>query len=281
MRYVLGVRAFLAFGLVAMVPPVAARGEDPAVPEKEKMKRWDQQFRDSLDWYRVFAGPNSREPMKPVPVLRWLNPTRGQKGEPTLIFWTSAGRPEALASVYPWNGNLVYECVSLARDAGLTAKEGGRTIWSPGAAGVAFRDLADAPIPSKNPAARLGQLKGISERFKVALVDTRAGAEVREEMRLLPKPIYRYDLEAAKAAHPDLIDGAAFAFAQGTDPEAVLLVEAVRRGDRAAWQYAFSRSTGYPLEAKLGPSAVWSVTGMPTWNDPKLTGVVFGRPLVE
>jgi hypothetical protein len=125
-------------------------------------------------------------------------------------------------------------------------------------------------------------MKTLSERFKVALVGARPdGTEDREELRLLPRPIYRYDLDAAKAAHHELIDGAAFAFAQGTDPEAVLLIEAVRRGDLTTWQYAFGRSTGYTLEAKLGPSVVWNAPVMPTWNDPKLNGVVLGRPLVE
>src|SRR3712207_7264322 len=50
-----------------------------------------------------------------LPILRWTNAKRGQQGEPTLILWTDAGRPGALASVYPWQGNLIYECVSLAR----------------------------------------------------------------------------------------------------------------------------------------------------------------------
>ena len=44
-----------------------------------------------------------------------------------------------------------------------------------------------------------------------------------------------------RTAHPALIDGAVFAFVQGTDPEAVLLIEAVRRDDRTVWQYAFGR----------------------------------------
>ena len=45
----------------------------------------------------------------------------------------------------------------------------------------------------------------LSERFKVALTATNADGTGREELRLLPKPIYRYELGDAKAAHPDLI----------------------------------------------------------------------------
>jgi hypothetical protein len=234
MRVVLGFRAMVAIGLVAMAPVVTARSDDPAASaqEKEKLKRWEQQFRESLDWYQVFAGQDSREPMKPQAVLRWVNPTRGQKGEPTLILWVDAGRPEALSSVYPWDGNLIYECVSLAREAGLTASEGGRVVWTPRVAGVTFRDVPDAPVPSKTSAARPAQMKGIAEQFKVALIGGNAGADEREELRLLPKPIYRYD-------------------------------------------------TGWIVEAKLGPSVVWTAPSLPTWGDPKLPALVLGRPPVD
>ena len=96
---------------------------------------------------------------------------------------------------------------------------------------------------------------------------------------MLATPIYRYEIDSVKAAHPDLIDGAVFAFVQGTDPEAVLLVEAVRQGGGIGWQYAFGRATGYDVEARLGSSVVWSP---PPWtNDLKSTSRALGRPLVE
>ena len=251
--------------------------EDPAVAEaKEFQKKLDRQFQESLGWYQLTVSPGSGAALKPKPVLRWTNATRKQKGEPTLILWTDAGRPEALASVYPWGTNLLYECVSLARDPGLTAKEGGRTVWSPASAGVTYHDVPDAPPAGETPASRLTQMRSISERFKVSI--TGAPAD-REQLRLLPKPIYRYELADAKAARPDPVDGAVFAFVQGTDPEAVLLIEAVRRGDRVGWQYALGRATGYGVEARLGNSVVWSALNMPTWNDMRLPAVVLGRRL--
>ena len=160
MRASPNVPPMVAFGLVAVacLAPAPARAQDPATADKEKRQRLERQFQESLGWYQVSAGPNSGV-MKPRPVLRWLNPTRGQKGEPTLILWTDAGRPQALASVYPWGTNLTYECVSLARGEGLTAREEGRTVWSPGAAGVTFRGLPDAPAPAATAAGRLKQAK--------------------------------------------------------------------------------------------------------------------------
>ena len=101
----------------------------------------------------------------------------------------------------------------------------------------------------------------------------------REELRLLPKPIYRYELDAAKAAHPELVDGAVFAFVQGTDPEAVLLIEAIRRGDGIGWQYAFGRATSYFVEVRVGSSVVWNAS---TYRSELKSPVrTLGRPLVE
>ena len=72
-----------------------------------------------------------------------------------------------------------------------------------------------------------------------------------------------------------------FAFVQGTDPEAVLLLEAVRRGDRLGWQYTFGRATEAGLEARLGPAVVWTASLTPRPNDPTLPTIVFERQLVE
>ncbi len=278
MRNIFGRRAAVAVGLLSLVALAQAR---PDEPDQDQLKRWSEQLHKSLDWYQVSSGRNPKAPMKPEIVLRWANPVRQQKGETALVFWLDAGRPEALASVYPWYGFLNYECVSLARDPGMVAREEERPVWAPRAPGVAFRAVPEAAAPAKTTAGRLAQMKGIAELFKVAILNSRDGKPNREELRLLPKPIYRYDLAAARVAHPDLVDGAAFALVQGTDPEAVLLVEAVRQGGREAWQYAFGRATSWPVEAKLGPSVVWSVPSQQVWNDPNQPGIVVGRPLVE
>lgn len=273
-------RAMLACGLVAVAPAPAQ--DDGAAVDKPMLQRWEKQFQESLGWYQLSGGPKPGAVLKPQSVLRWVNPTRGQKGEPTLVFWIGGGRPEALSSVYPWGKFLMYECVSLARDEGLIAREGDRTVWSPVPVGVTLRDVPDAPSPAETPILRLQQAKAFAERFKVSIVATAAdGRETREAMRLLPKPIYRYDMAQAKAAHPGLVDGAVFAFVQGTDPEAVLMIEAVRKGDGLGWQYAFGRSTGYPMEARLGPSVVWTAPALASWGDPMSTTKTLGRPLVE
>ena len=59
--------------------------------------------------------------------------------------------------------------------------------------------------------------------------------EHRWELRLLPQPLYRYE-----STDPDVLDGAVFAFvtSAGTDPEAILVLEARKDPGASApkWQ---------------------------------------------
>jgi len=131
-------------------------------------------------------------------------------------------------------------------------------VWSPSVAGVRFQEVADAPAPAGSPVVRLRQMKELVRRFSATLTGWKSSESEREELRLLPQQLFRYDMKAAGAAHPDLRDGAVFAFVQGTDPETLLLLEAVVEGDRPpGWQYAFARATSGGLEAQLDGKLVW------------------------
>jgi hypothetical protein len=72
-------------------------------------------------------------------------------------------------------------------------------------------------------------------------------------LRLLTTPIYRYGDPKS-----EVIDGALLAFAQGTDPELLLLLEARAAAERRQWHYAIARLTMWELEARFEGRAVWS-----------------------
>ena len=184
---------------------------------------------ESIGWYRVFADASAPEAMTPHPVLRWRNVTRGkQESEGVFVLWIHHGRPEASASIYPWEGQLVHDFASLSRGAKLVAREEGRVIWSPESPGVEFKEIAGAPAPADTPAGRLRQMKVVADRFKVTMTGWQPDKSDREELRLLPKLIYREEQSEATGRDAGWIDGGVFAFVQGTDPEAILLLEVVR-----------------------------------------------------
>ena len=71
-------------------------------------------------------------------------------------------------------------------------------------------------------------------------------------LRLLPKPFARYGREGTAVT-----DGALFCYALATDPEAYLMLEVRVEKDTPVWQYAFARSTFYPLRATCQGKLVW------------------------
>jgi hypothetical protein len=74
------------------------------------------------------------------------------------------------------------------------------------------------------------------------------------------------------------IDGGVFGFVQGTDPEAILLLEAVHPDGRPRWQYAFARATSAGLEARLDKPVVWAVDFLDGGTSPREPQMWLSRP---
>ena len=125
----------------------------------------------------------------------------------------------------------------------------------------------------------------IAEGFQATMTGWAGNDSDREALRLLPRPLHRYDLANAKDPDPKLLDGALFAFVLGTDPEVVLVLEAVvakaepAKEESAVWQYACVRATSGGLEVKHGDELVWSAAKHPANRDPKLPHLAMQRVL--
>ena len=171
------------------------------------------------------------------PLLRWSNPTAGSVfGE--VFLWTDGGRPVAIASIYRWYHpfkDSTVEVVSIT-DQPVTAREGERVYWESPAGAASLQALPAAPAPATTATARLGQMRTIARAFSAELADARGGESVARDLRLLNQPVYRYASEAG-----GVIDGGLFAFVESTDPEAWLMLEAVKKGDGGSWRYAVAR----------------------------------------
>jgi hypothetical protein len=227
---------------------------------KEGPKTLKVQVEESIKWYEVFVDASATEPMKPIPILRWGNSIRGkQEADGIFVLWTNKGRPEASVGMYPWYGFISHELVSLSRGAKLEAREAGRVIWSPKVPGVSYKDFPGAPSPAATSADRLRQMKVLADRFRVKMTGMKADRSDREELRMLPKPLYHAGPGVVQSPVSEWIDSGVFGFVQGTDPEAILLLEAVRQEGRPLWQYAFARATAGGLVARLDNEVVWVV----------------------
>lgn len=279
-RYLVGV---LLWCLILSWLVQGTRGTEPPGKDgpPEEPKRLNEQIEQSVHWYDVLPAKDATAPLQPQPVLRWRNVTRGQVGEAMMVVWAHNGRPVAMASIYPWNGMMSHEFDSLSRGKKVIALDKDRVIWSPDTAGVAFKDVPGGAKPARTPAERLLQMKAIAERFKATMTGWQGDNSDREVLRLLPRPLYRYDLPNAKDPDPNLLDGALFGYVMGTDPEVVLLLEAIGTAEKADWQYAFVRATSGGLEVKLGNEVVWSAEKAPANRNPRLPHFTMRRVLAK
>lgn len=256
--------------LVSMLLTAVVCGDDSS-EEPASQSPLQKLIDESVEWYDLTAGTGGEVPLTPTPVLRWDNNTRGSSTGLTVLY-IADGRPEAACAIYPWNGRLVHEFDSLSRGP-IHGSEDGEMFWNT-EPGVVFRPIPDAGDPHSRPATRLRQMKLLSERFDATLMGWRADSSDRQELRVLPRPIYRYE-----GSSEEVLDGSVFAFVMGVDPEALLLIEAVGTAEDANWEYAFVRRTSGELAGRLDGEVVWSVERFPPTRDPESPHRSMTRPL--
>ena len=213
--------------------------------------------------HEVFIDSEGTVPLKVIPALRWSNNTRGTENAVTVLY-VDKGRPFAAACLFPFDRGMIHDFQSLSREADkIVARRDGRIVWQPQKAGVEFAPIPDAPDPADSRAARLRQIKQLAERFQSTMLGWKSESNDQEQLRLLNRPLYRYEPETGP-----VIDGAVFAFVQGTDPESLLLIELVQESSRPTWVYAFARRTAGKLEGRLDDKVVWTAPLNPEYKDP-------------
>jgi RNA polymerase sigma factor (sigma-70 family) len=245
-----------------LAPPAkAALGAD--VASKRKAERLESMKRTADRYELVAAGDETtRLDRVPEPVLRWTNPVRGAK-DGCLFLWTEEGRPAAILSLYPPFGGSGdrwdHEFLSLSRGK-LLARRDGTLAWTPEKPGIAFKPVPGAAAPAQSAARRLSQLRQMAANFFCTVTI----GDDKSQLRLLTSPIHRYGDSSG-----DVLDGGLFAFAQGTDPELLLLLEAGNQDGSPGWQYALARLTFMGLEARYVDEVVWSASRWDKGEDPR------------
>ncbi|MGE5194644.1 MAG: hypothetical protein ACM3U2_19300 [Deltaproteobacteria bacterium] len=197
-----------------------------------------------------------------VPVLHYTNPA-GETLDATIWAWGRRGRPVALASISQEKSNTGIEkwsCELLSlsdQPVRLAAKPG--WMWAPAASGIEWKPVADAPAPGETPVVRGRQMRDIAHRCTAAGIHN-DGRDVTE-LRLMERPLSRFtDPEHG------LIDGVIYAFAGGTYPEVLLIVECRRESDgTSVWHHGFARMGADRLAVRLGEKVVWERPEIKRW----------------
>jgi len=210
---------------------VYVAADDPPSAKSDREKRLESMHQLVAQFKILKADEEEPQSLMAAPLLRFDDPTRDFH-DGTLWAWGERGRPLCLLAVEQY-GQTMFEFISLAEgEAKFTAAAEGLK-WQPKAPGVTFQPLPDAPPPAKTAPRRTAQMKELLGELSVHEIG-RTGN--RYELRLMPKPLHRYaDAEA------NVQDGALFAFAYGTNPELLAVIESRGPADDAQWHVAFAR----------------------------------------
>jgi hypothetical protein len=226
---------------------------DPSAAERMSLLKTMRDIAQSITVFERSGGKRSVLRLVDEPVLRYADNTRKSR-DSTIWIWVNEGRPGAILGVehyaeWPRDKQWLFEIASLSPNR-ISVERDKKELWAAREPGLRLQSLADAPQPASKPAARLAQMKQLLRRFTA---HERAVVEGRIELRGMAKPLYRYESDAAGTK-----DGAVFSFANGTNPEVLLILEAQPDGeDASGWRFAFAQITGAEVFADLDGQQIW------------------------
>src|SRR5262245_36527619 len=232
--------------LLLALPGQEASAPNEAAASKASLERIVADLSD----FEVSAAvkPPRKLTLSGEPVLRWNYPSRNVD-DAALFVWLGKDRPEVVTSVMSYhdgrgNPRRAYEFLSISQES-LEAEHNGNRMWSPEKPGFTWRSLPRAPAPARTLPERRRQIHDLAARFQASI----RSADNRYELRLLSRPLYRY-----QNVKRDILDGCLFAFVEGTDPELILAVESPAVDPR--WKFATGRLTLYQIEVRFDNDVV-------------------------
>jgi hypothetical protein len=202
----------------------------------------------------VESAPKKQLELKKEPIFEWANPARNDQ-QGVLFVWLRDGRPAAVVCTFSYPhaklpGRVVTHELHALDSEKLLVKRDAFNQWKP-EAGLARKELTDAPTPAATPAGRQLQMRKLAQEFSGHEID---GEGKRWELRLLPAPLYKYP-----TAKTGVIDGTLFALVSnaGTDPEVLVLIEAREVEGKLRWEYACGRFSDMELHVQRKDAEVF------------------------
>jgi hypothetical protein len=248
--------------------------DDPSVQgaARAKRERLLKIYASEAAEYTIYRDASRKDRVELVrePVYVWTNPVRNGGQDGVVYVWTCQGRAEVLGCFFsfPATGRraLYHEFHSLSLSVLEVNRAGTHPkSWTPRAPGIEIVPISAASAPGRSAPQRLAQMRLLAHDFSASTTDHERR---RWELRLLPQPLYRY-----MSTDPDVLDGALFAFvtSAGTDPEALLVIEARKpaHADNPAWHYGVARFTDLELRMRLKGGEIFSAPLYTSQGDPK------------
>lgn len=193
------------------------------------------------------------------PLLRWSNPVGGD-WDGRVYLWTVAGRPAVIASIYKAyhrEGQPVTHEFHALTELPLRADRDGQEVWRIESGAVTWKPIPEKVQVDESPRRSSIQMRALARKFS-ATKRQRDGTLRR--LRLLSEPVYRYRTQT-----PVVADAGLFVFAQTTDPEVLLLIEARATPAGPRWHYALAKLNSVEFRVQFADQEVWSTPEIP-WS---------------
>jgi hypothetical protein len=258
-----GVRLLAAILSLAAGYSCANGDEKDKDKPAEKMSGWQRLFRKQAAGYKFVVERDGGADVQLVaePILQWSQPVRGG-ADGAVFLWTQEGQPIAIGTFFIWPVNerlqgVTHELHSLSQHP-LIAEWRDRR-WTPPKDSIVWKPVPEAPKPGLSAEQRLRQMRDLARQFSAESHDKN---DRKWDLRLLPRPIYRFDIDT-KSKRPiderDVLDGALFGFVEGTDLEIVLSIRAAKTETGHRWEYALARMSDFRLAVRHRDITVWEV----------------------
>jgi hypothetical protein len=173
--------------------------------------------------------------------------------------WGRKGRPVALLELFQALTDRTKWEFAICNTSGkrLRATRAGAPWWRENDSIAELKDVPGAPAPSAEASQRKRQLKLLAQKFTAhQFWDP---DNTKYDLRRLDRPLYTYQDDAGTAG--GVLEGALFTFANGTNPEIMLFLEArsdAKDAKKVVWQYTVGRSAHAELHLQYDGKEVFN-----------------------
>ena len=219
-----------------------------AEPDEVSLKAMQQRAQDCR--VTLTNDAKAKPQLVTAPVFRYSDEVRHIE-DAGIWLWTERGRPVAAMKVEHYQPGALPRpwlcCFASMSERLVQAEWDADPTFRAKKPGVEWQALKDKPADTR--AGRLLQMREIARRFSAELLRLAKG-EQRDQMRLLPRPLYRYEENQG-----NVLDGAIFGFTgTGTNPDVMLLLDLQ---PDAGWQFGFVGMTAEGVIVRLEGREIW------------------------
>jgi hypothetical protein len=243
--------------LCVLGPAAPLRSQEP---DETKLKKLADDSRARAEGIEVNVAAGDRTTkaaVHPSPLMKYTDVPR-QIEMATLWVWQDDDRPVALGKVEAYDrkeGSKWLYCFASASTGLVDGKWPDGHRFQARKPGVEWKPI-DGPAPQESAAGRLRQMKDLFQRFSATSRDD--VLKTSDELRPLARPLHEYS-----SPRHGVLQGVLCGFAaNGTNPDVVVALEAVRAADNPdapkTWRYGVIGMTASGISVKLDKAEVYT-----------------------